>query len=110
MTLCDNGLLTYHPSLHVSLGGRPWGRPGPGDRGSVGRPGSGTLVSSNGRSLELRKDLAWVAWELFSPQGRGPGPNAYAVAPSCGLSPSEESPRGWPARLGRCERWLQLTF
>lgn len=31
MTLCDNGLLTYHPSLHVSLGGQPWGRPGPGD-------------------------------------------------------------------------------
>lgn len=66
MTLCDNGLLTYHPSLHVSLGGRPWGRPGLGDRGSVGRPGSGTLVSSNGRSFELRKDLAWVAWELSS--------------------------------------------
>lgn len=74
MTLCDNGLLTYHPSLHVSLGGRPWGRPGPGDRGSVGRPGSGTLVSSNGRSFELRKDLAWVAWELSSLKAAGPGP------------------------------------
>lgn len=29
MTLCDNGLLTYHPSLHVSLGE---GRPGGGGR------------------------------------------------------------------------------
>lgn len=28
MTLCDNGLLTYHPSLHVSPGGRAWGRLG----------------------------------------------------------------------------------
>lgn len=38
MTLCDNGLLTYHPSLHVSRGAHcTWGGLGVGGQAGVER-------------------------------------------------------------------------
>lgn len=75
VTLCDNGLLTYHPSLHVSLGeGWPWGRLGAGGQEqsveglTLGWKGSRPKSLSSRLSLELRKDLTLVAWELHRPQ------------------------------------------
>lgn len=56
MTLCDNGLLTYHPSLHVSGGARcTWGGLGVGARWTW----SSWTLGLEGRAPELRKSCSW---------------------------------------------------
>lgn len=75
VTLCDNGLLTYHPSLHVSLGG---------GRGGGDETERGFLV------------MAWVSFENashFDSLGRAQGPHRFCL--SCKAS----SP---PALLSCC--------
>lgn len=47
MTLCDNGLLTYHPSLHVSLG------EGLGTRGRVTQVEGGADSTTEGKQASV---------------------------------------------------------
>lgn len=81
MTLCDNGLLTYHPSLHVS----PWG-PGPGQSRRGGRAGGRTPARRDAVQVDspFRKGPAVAAGEQHRPQDTRRGQVLACKALSCG--------------------------
>lgn len=85
MTLCDNGLLTYHPSLHVS----PWG-PGLGQSHRGGRADSSPEGSSSG-GLTLQKGPRGGGWGAVQTAGCTPGPSARPQSSELWLNPSEHA-------------------
>lgn len=55
VTLCDNGLLTYHPSLHVSAP-----RGGRGSRAGLRAAWEGAMVAAGGAALSaLSASCSW---------------------------------------------------
>lgn len=85
MTLCDNGLLTYHPSLHVS----PWG-PGPGQSRRGGRADSSTEGRGSG-GFALQKGPRGGGWGAAQTAGHTPGPSARLQSSELWLNPSEHA-------------------
>lgn len=70
VTLCDNGVLTYHPSLHVSIAPRsPSQAPAPSRRRAWGQE---VLTALSEGHILLRRAMSDIPLTLRDPVSRPP--------------------------------------